>query len=145
MSTTMNDTRKAAMHGVQSVREGTEQTLAATFSTVVKGVNALSSIAGMLRSLDGSAGLAWLGLARRRPLQATAIFSAGIALGAGLGFLFAPVPGSELRRALLARVIPADESASAQADESASAGNGSNSAQAVHLGAGTSKSAVSHT
>jgi hypothetical protein len=100
MSSTLNGTMK---HGVESIREGTEHTLASTLSTMVKGANAVSGVVAMLRSLDRDDGLAWFGLARRRPLRAAAMFSAGLALGAGFGVLFAPMPGAELRRKLLGR------------------------------------------
>ena len=107
MATMMNDTLKTARHGVESVREGTEHTLANTFSAMVKGVNAVSGVIAMLRSFDRDDGLAWLGLARRRPLRSAVMFSAGLTMGAGLGVLFAPMAGADLRRTLLARLTPA--------------------------------------
>ena len=103
MSSTLNDTMKTAIHGVESIREGTEHTLVSTLATLVKGVNAVSGIIAMLRSLDRDDGLAWFGLARRRPLRSAATFSAGVALGAGLALLFAPMSGIEMRRTLLGR------------------------------------------
>jgi hypothetical protein len=103
MSSTMNDTMKTAIHGVESIREGTEHTFASTLGTLVKGVNAVSGVVAMLRSLDRDDGLAWFGLARRNPLRSAATFSAGLTLGAGLGLLFAPTSGAEMRRTFLGR------------------------------------------
>jgi hypothetical protein len=103
MSSTLNDTLKTASRGVESVREGTEHTITSTLAMVVKGVSAVSGIVAVLRSLDRDDGLAWFGLARRRPLRSAATFSAGMALGTGLGLLFAPMSGAELRRSLLGR------------------------------------------
>jgi hypothetical protein len=101
----MNDTMKTAVHGVESIREGTEHTLVSTVATLVKGFNAVSGVVAMVRSLDRDDGLAWFGLARRRsPLRSAGTFSAGVALGAGFGLLFAPTSGAEMRRTLLGRL-----------------------------------------
>ena len=100
----MNDTMKTAIHGVESIREGTEHTLASTLATLVKGVNAVSGVVAILRSLDRDDGLAWFGLARRRsPLLSGAMFGAGVITGAGLGLLFAPMSGADLRSLLVGR------------------------------------------
>ena len=104
MSSTLNDTLKAAIHGVEPVREGTEHTIASTLAMVVKGVSAVSGIVAMLRSLDRDDGLTWLGLARRKPpLRSVAIFGAGVVMGAGIGLLLAPTSGEDMRIALLGR------------------------------------------
>ncbi len=104
MSSTLNDTMKTAIHGVETVREGTRHTLASTLATLVKGVNAVSGVVALLHRLDRDDGLAWFGLARKRPLRSGAMFGAGVALGAGLGLLFAPLSGVEMRTALLGRL-----------------------------------------
>jgi hypothetical protein len=103
MSSTLNDTMKTAIHGAESIREGTEHTLASTLAAVVKGVNAVSGVVAMLRTLDRDDGLAWFGLARRSPLRSAGMFGAGVAVGAGLGVLFAPTSGAEMRAGLLGR------------------------------------------
>ncbi len=101
MSSTLNDTMKTAIHGVESVREGTERTFADTVATLVKGVNAVSGVVAVLRSFNRDTGLGWLGLARRHPFRSGTMFGAGVALGAGLGLLFAPMSGADLRGAIL--------------------------------------------
>jgi hypothetical protein len=104
MSSTLNDTRKTAVEGVESVREGTRHTFVSTLATVMKGVNAVSGVVALLHRLDRDDGLAWLGLARRRsPLLSGGMFGAGVIAGAGLGLLFAPMSGAELRSLLMGR------------------------------------------
>jgi hypothetical protein len=102
MSTTMNDTFKTAMDGVESARAGTAHTLTSTLAAIAKAVTAISGVVTVLRTLDRDHGLAWLGLARRRPLQSAAIFGAGLAVGAGVGVLLTPMAGGDMRRTLLA-------------------------------------------
>jgi hypothetical protein len=103
MSNTLNETTKTAVNGAGSVQEGTRHTLASTLATLVKGVNAVSGIVALLHRLDRNDGLAWFGLARRRPLRSGGVFGVGVAVGAGLGLLFAPMTGAEMRTALLDR------------------------------------------
>ena len=77
MSSMLHDTMKNATHGVETVREGTEHTVASTLALLVKGVSAVSGVVTVLRSLDRDDGLSWLGLARRkRPLRSGALFGA---------------------------------------------------------------------
>ncbi len=143
MSSALNDTMK---HGVESVREGTEHTLASTISAMVKGVSAVSGVVTMLRSLDRDDGLAWFGLARRRPLRAAAMFSAGLALGAGFGVLFAPMAGVDLRRKLLGRAGELKGATNAvvnHTEPSAEATKSNNEAHAAHAAAGKSAKASS--
>jgi hypothetical protein len=104
MSSMLHDTMKNATHGVETVREGTEHTIASTLAMLVKAAGAVSGVVTVLRSLDRDDGLSWLGLARRKsPLRSGAIFGAGVVLGAGLGLLLAPVSGADMRLALLGR------------------------------------------
>jgi hypothetical protein len=70
----------------------------------VRAVNTVSGVVTTLRALDRDDGLAWLGLARRRPLRSALTFSAGLAVGTGLGFLFAPMAGADMRSALWGRL-----------------------------------------
>ena len=71
-------------------------------STVWRGLNVVSALAALARSIDGSDGLVGLRPARRRgPLPAVTIFGAGVAVGAGIGVMFAPSSGADLRRAIL--------------------------------------------
>jgi hypothetical protein len=103
MSSTLNDTMKTAIHGVEAVKEGTEHTVASTIAALAKGATAVSGVITMLRSLDRDDGLAWFGLARKRPLRSAAILGVGVAVGAGLALIFAPMAGAELRNALMGR------------------------------------------
>jgi hypothetical protein len=116
MSSILNDTMKTAKNGVGSAKEhaehalgtaksavkDTEHTIMSALSTLLKGASTVASVVSMLRSLDVDDGLSWFGLARRRrPLRSLAIFGAGLAMGAGVGVLFAPTSGADMRRALL--------------------------------------------
>jgi gas vesicle protein len=59
----------------------------------------------MLRGFDFDRGLRWVGLARRTgPFHDLAVFSLGLAVGAGAGLLLAPVSGADARRAILDQV-----------------------------------------
>jgi hypothetical protein len=115
MSSTLNDTKKTVIHGVETVQAGAEHTFASTVSAIVKGVSAVSSVMAVLRSLDRDDGLAWFGLARRRPLRSAAIFGAGVAAGAGIGLFMAPMSGADLRRALLGHAGDSEGGAKARA------------------------------
>jgi vacuolar-type H+-ATPase subunit H len=125
MYNSLNDAKSAVNHGVEAAAEAAEHAVDATkkgvasaktaaehsaasvFATVLKGVSTAASIATMLRRLDLDDGLSWFGLARRRsPLSTIAIFGAGVVVGAGVGFLFAPVSGAEARRAIR---VPIDD------------------------------------
>jgi gas vesicle protein len=82
MSITLNDTIGIARNAVE---------LAKT-----------SGLFRTLRGLDLDNGLAWFGLSRSRSaLRDLAVFSAGFAVGAGAGLLFAPVAGADARRAIV--------------------------------------------
>jgi len=120
MSSILNDTMKTAkngvdsakdtaehalgtaMHAMESAKEGTEHTFMSVMSNVMKGASAVSGLVTMLRSIDRDDGLAWFGLARRnRPFRTLALIGAGVAVGAGLGILFAPMSGAALRRSIM--------------------------------------------
>jgi hypothetical protein len=104
MSSTLNDTMKAAIDGVESAREGTRHTLAGTLATLVTGVNAVSGVVALLHRLDRDDGLAWFGLSRKRsPLFSGALFGAGVVIGAGLCLVFAPMSGADLRTLFVSR------------------------------------------
>jgi gas vesicle protein len=91
-----------AKNVMESAKEGTEHTFTSVMSTVLKGASAVTGFVAMVRSLDLDDGLSWFGLARRRrPLHTLAAFGAGVAVGAGVGVLFAPMSGAALRRAIL--------------------------------------------
>lgn len=105
MSSTLNDTMGTAKNvvesAVESAKEGTEHAVASARSTWLDAVKAVTGVVATVRGLDLDDGLGLFGLARRRsPFGAVAAFGAGIALGAGLGVLFAPMSGAETRRAI---------------------------------------------
>jgi gas vesicle protein len=102
MSSTLNDTMGAAKDVVESAKEGTEHAVSSARSTLLDGVKAIGGIIAMLKSFQLDDGLGWVGLERRRtPFYSAAIFGMGVAVGAGVGMLFAPKSGVELRRMIL--------------------------------------------
>jgi hypothetical protein len=124
MSTTLNDTMDTAKNVLDSARETTEHAVgtarhamgsardstghavSGARSTLLDGVKTVSGIVAMLRDLGVSDALGWVGLSRRRsPLLSVAIFGAGVAVGAGAGLMFAQTSGTDLRRAILVRLM----------------------------------------
>jgi len=123
MATMMNDTMKAkngagsakdhaehaigAQGGTAETKQRTEITFLGAVSMIAKiakGAGAVISVVSVLRSLEGGNKLGWLGLSRRRsPLLSLSLIGAGLAVGAGVGMLFAPMSGADLRRTLLGR------------------------------------------
>ncbi len=95
---------ESAKGGLESAKEGTKHTFSSVVSTLATGISAVAGLAATLRRLDADTGLSWFGLSRRRsPLLDVALFGSGMAVGAGLGVLFAPMAGTELRATILAR------------------------------------------
>jgi hypothetical protein len=124
MSTTLNDTMDTAKslldsarestehavgtarHAMGSARDSTEHAATSARSTLLDGVKTVSGIVAMLRDLGVNDALGWVGLSRRRsPLLSVAMFGAGVAVGAGIGLMFAPTSGADLRRAILGRLM----------------------------------------
>ena len=102
MATMLDDTMATAKNLMGTAKEGTEHAASSVRSSVLDGVHAITSVAGMLRSLGANDALGWVGLSRRRsPLMSMAIFGAGFAAGAGAGLLLAPASGADLRRNLM--------------------------------------------
>jgi gas vesicle protein len=101
MATKLDDTMATAKNLLGSAKEGTDHAASTVRSTMLDGVHAVTSLAAMVRSLTANDALGWVGLARRRsPLVSMGIFGAGFAAGAGVGLLFAPASGADLRRNL---------------------------------------------
>ena len=128
MSSTLNDTigtarnvmgqaSEGAAHAVEdakhafgTARDGVAHAASSVRTTWLEDVKAVTSAFAMLRSLTPDDALGWVGLARRRsPLVSMGIFGAGIALGAGVGMLFAPMSGLEMRRAFVKRFTGAGD------------------------------------
>lgn len=96
--------REGAEHAFGSARQGTEKAVSSTRSVLAEGLHTLGQIVATVRALDRDDALGWVGLSRRRgPLGSMAIFAAGMATGAGVGILFAPVSGAEMRGAIFDR------------------------------------------
>lgn len=108
----MSNTLNAAMGTAKDVAEATKGTAEHAVSTAEHAVSSAKSslfeatkfaigMASALRGLDLDDALGWIGLARRRTLFGTAaVFGAGVAVGAGIGVLFAPTSGEALRRSI---------------------------------------------
>ena len=105
MSSTLNDTVGAAKSTFESAKEGTQHAVSNARSTLLDGLRAVSGIVTIVKGLQLADPLAWIGLERRRgPFESLAIFGAGVAVGAGVGVLFAPTSGADLRRTIAARL-----------------------------------------
>ena len=119
MSSMLNDTMNTAKSALSSAKEGletakvtTEHAATTTRSVLLEGFKAVSGVVTMLRHLDGDDALGWVGLARKSsPLRSLGVFGAGVAVGAGLGMVFAPMSGAKLRRTLLSRLTDAADEA----------------------------------
>jgi gas vesicle protein len=94
----------SAKSGIASAKKETKHTFTSVVTALASGVSAVAGLTSTLRKLDADHGLAWFGLARRRsPLLDVALFGSGMAVGAGIGVLFAPMAGAELRGKILER------------------------------------------
>ena len=97
--------REGAGHAFDSARHGTEHAVHGTRSTALEVIHTLGGLLATLRGLDRDDALGWVGLSRRRgPLPSIALFGAGMMMGAGIGVLFAPMSGAEMRNAILGRL-----------------------------------------
>lgn len=105
MSTTLNDSMDNVKDIMNSARNQTEDAASGARSVVLDGIHAAAGIVSILRGFGLTDALGWFGLARRRGGAGTlAAFGGGVALGAGLGMLFAPVSGADARRAIFGRM-----------------------------------------
>jgi hypothetical protein len=120
MKNGMNDTVGAAKHAYDSAQQGAGRAVESTkhaagaakvsaghaFSKAVamalEGAKAVTGLTVVMRALGVNDALRWAGLRRRpSPFASVAIFGAGMAVGAGVGVLFAPSSGADLRRSIL--------------------------------------------
>lgn len=86
----MNPIQETAIHARHAVG-----------SKVVDGIHAAAKLFSALRDLGVNDALGWVGLERRHsPLRTLGLFGVGIAIGAGVGILFAPKSGKETRDAI---------------------------------------------
>jgi hypothetical protein len=99
--TTLNETIDTAKHAVGSAQVAATRSARATW---LDGVRAVGEVLATIRSFRTENALGWFGLARRRsPLISYGMFGAGVAVGAGVGILFAPRSGVETRRLIMKR------------------------------------------
>lgn len=91
-----------AKHVMGSARDGAEHAATSARTTWFDGIKAVTGMVSMLRGLQADDALGMVGLSRRRsPVAAMGIFSAGVVVGAGAALLFAPMSGTETRRRLM--------------------------------------------
>ncbi|NUP13644.1 MAG: YtxH domain-containing protein [Polyangiaceae bacterium] len=91
--------------GAQNVVNKTESTAATAKSGVVNAIARASEIYRLMREFGLDDALRRFGLQRRRnPAIAMSLFGAGLACGATLGVLFAPVSGAEARGFIKKRI-----------------------------------------
>lgn len=91
-----------AKHVMGSARDGAEHAATSARTTWFDGIKAVTGMVSMLRGLQADDALGMVGLSRRRsPVAAMGIFSAGVVVGAGAALLFAPMAGTETRRRLM--------------------------------------------
>ena len=101
MSSTLDNAMGTAKDVVESTKGTAEHAVSSAKSSLFEATKFAIGIASALRGLDLDDALGWVGLARRRtPIGTAAVFGAGVAVGAGLGVLFAPMSGDSLRSAI---------------------------------------------
>jgi gas vesicle protein len=118
MSNTLNNTMDAAKDLMDSAKSGTQHAASSARSALFDGIHALSSVVSMVRDLQMSDALGWVGLQRRRSsLLPFALFGAGIVVGAGVGMLIAPRSGQKTRRAIFDALKGVEEKVEAEAKD----------------------------
>lgn len=101
MLTAMNHALGLATSVIELATGGTGHTTSGTRSTLTDALKLALGVSSAIRGL-GFDGLSWAGLrSRRSPLATAAFVGAGLAVGAGIGILFAPRSGASIRRTLL--------------------------------------------
>ena len=118
MSNTLNNTMDTAKDLMETAKSGTQHAASSARGALFDGIHAVSSVVSMLRALQMSDALGWIGLERRRgPFTTLAAFGAGMIVGAGVGVLIAPRSGATTRRALLDALMGAEQKVEAEAKE----------------------------
>jgi len=108
----------AAKSKMEYAKDGTQHAISSARSTLIDGIHAVNGVVSILRGLQVTDALGWFGLARRRgPFGSLALFGAGVAVGTGVGMLFAPKSGAETRRALFGGLMGLEKKAEAGAKE----------------------------
>ena len=105
----LRDLVDTAEDGAEVVKTSVLHTITRGMAIIARGLSATAVLGAALRNFDRGDALGWFGLSRRRsPFLTMAAFGAGAAVGGGLGLLFAPMPGSELRSWLYHQVKPTE-------------------------------------
>jgi hypothetical protein len=102
----MNPIQETAIHAQHAVG-----------SKLVDGIHAAAKLFSELRRLGVDDALGWAGLERRHsPLRGYVTFGAGLAVGAGIGILFAPMSGKDTRKAIADAFKKGEKKAEAKAE-----------------------------
>lgn len=125
MSTTLNNAMGTAKDAIGSAKEvidtakgGAEHVASSARSTFFDVAKLALSVYSTVKAFGGDDALALIGLERRRGmLRELPAFGAGVVVGAGLGFLLAPMSGTDLRRKFLSGVDELKQEAGAQIEK----------------------------
>jgi len=129
MSTLLNETmdaakcavgtaKDAAKNTMESAKDGTQHAVSSARSGLLDGLQTVSSVVSIIRGFGLSDALGLVGLTRKRgPFESLAIFGAGVAVGTGVGFLFAPAAGNDTRRKILGLFMNMEKTAETKAKE----------------------------
>ena len=110
-------TLDSAKSTLDSAKGETQHAASNVLSTLKEGVAVAAGAIAVIRSLQLSDALGWIGLARRRgPFESMALFGSGVLVGAGLGVMFAPMSGAELRGTLMTRLKGAEKKVEEKAE-----------------------------
>lgn len=95
----------AAKQTVESAKEVVDEGVSGARTTWLDAMKAVTGVLATIRSFQTQDALGWFGLQRRQsPFVSLGVFGAGVAVGTGLGFLFAPASGTETRQQLMRRL-----------------------------------------
>jgi hypothetical protein len=102
----MNPIQETAIHAQHAVG-----------SKVIDGIHAATKLFSALRELGVNDALGWVGLEKRHsPLRSLGLLGVGMAIGAGVGILFAPKSGKETREAIAAAFKKTEKKVEEKAD-----------------------------
>jgi len=118
MSTLLNDTMDAAKNTMETAKDGTQHAVSSARSSLLDSLHTVSSVVSIIRGFGLSDALGLVGLTRKRgPFESIALFGAGVAVGTGVGFLFAPAAGNETRRKIFGMFMDMEKNAETKAKE----------------------------
>ena len=105
---TAKSTLESAKSTMEHAKEETGEAASTLLSKITDGARIVSGMISIARSFGVNDALGLVGLRRRNPFEAVALFGSGMIVGAGVGLLLAPASGAELRNAILARLKGAE-------------------------------------